>query len=158
MRRCVWALLAIGLILADRLTKLWAARTLSLGVPHPLIGDAIRLTRVHNEGGAFGFLPGNGSVFVAVSAAAAVFILVVLLFYRHSTPLLRFGLSLVLVGAVGNLIDRVAYGYVLDFFEVRGFPVFNVADSCITGGAGLIMVFALLGGDRLRSLQKADRV
>jgi signal peptidase II len=158
MRRYGWTLPAAGLILADRLTKLWAIRSLPVGEPRPLLGNAIRLTRVYNGGGAFGLFPGNGGLFIAVSAIAATLILLVLLFYRSQRRLLRAGLTLVFVGAIGNLIDRVAYGYVLDFFEVRGFSIFNVADSCITVGAALIVLYALLGGERHRSLRKADCV
>ena len=60
--------------------------------------------------------------------------------------------------ALGNLIDRLLYGFVLDFFEIRGFPVFNLADACITLGAGLIILHVLIGGDRDRARRQVDRV
>jgi signal peptidase II len=157
MRRYGWVFGIVGLLLADRLTKLWAAHALPAGMPQPLIGNAIRLTRVYNAGGAFGLFPGSGALFIAVSAVAATVILCVLLFARAQTKLLQAGLSLVFVGAVGNLIDRALNGYVLDFFEIRGFPIFNVADACITIGAGLIVLYALFGGERHRPQREADR-
>jgi signal peptidase II len=158
MRRALWFVLPITLVVLDRLTKLWAAKNLSLGIPVPLVGDLVRLTRVHNTGGAFGVFPQGQALFLAVSAVVAVSLFLVLVFARELRSLLRFGLMLVLAGAVGNLIDRAAYGYVLDYFEIRGFFVFNVADACISVGAALLVVYALWGGGRHRTRGQADRV
>jgi signal peptidase II len=140
--------LAGVLLVLDRITKAWAMRTLELGDPHPLIGNAIRLTRVHNSGGAFGVLAGSPLVFVVVSFAIAIAVLVAFIVLRGRRSVLRLALALVFVGAVGNLIDRLTVGYVVDFFEIVGFPVFNVADSCVTVGAILIVLYALVGGGR----------
>ena len=156
MGKLWWYLPTALLILCDRLTKAWALGALDLGQPRPLIGNVIRLTRVHNIGGAFGIFPGSGTLFIIVSAVIAVGIAVLLLSRHARSWLLRLGLCIVLAGAIGNLIDRIAYGYVLDFFEFRGFPVFNLADSCITVGAILIIIYVLFGGERDRSSRQAD--
>ena len=148
MLGAAFAALAGVLLVLDRITKAWAARTLVLGDPHPLIGNAIRLTRVHNTGGAFGVLAGNPLVFIIVSFVIAVAVLVAFIVLRGRRTVLRLALVLVFVGAVGNLIDRISVGYVVDFFEIVGFPVFNVADSCVTVGAILIVLYALVGGGR----------
>jgi len=148
MLGAAFAALAGVLLVLDRITKAWAARTLVLGDPHPLIGNAIRLTRVHNTGGAFGVLAGNPLVFIIVSFVIAVAVLVSFIVLRGRRTVLRLALVLVFVGAVGNLIDRLSVGYVVDFFEIVGFPVFNVADSCVTVGAILIVLYALVGGGR----------
>ncbi len=140
--------LAGALLALDRITKAWAARTLTVGDPQPLIGDAIRLTRVHNTGGAFGVLAGSPILFIVISSVISVTVVVAFLVLRGRRPLLRSALVLVFVGAVGNLVDRLSAGYVIDFFEIVGFPVFNVADSCITLGAALIVLYALVGGGR----------
>ncbi len=140
--------LAGVLLTFDRITKAWAARSLAVGDPHPLIGNAIRLTRVHNTGGAFGVLSGSPIIFVVVSSVIAVAVLVAFIVLRGRRPILRLALVLVFVGAIGNLVDRLSVGYVIDFFEIVGFPVFNVADSCITLGAVLIVLYALVGGGR----------
>jgi signal peptidase II len=140
--------LAAVLLALDRITKAWATKTLALGDPHPLIGNVIRLTRVHNSGGAFGVLAGKPAVFIAVSMVIAVAAVVVFVVLRGRRPVLRLALVFVFVGAVGNLIDRLTIGYVVDFFEVVGFPVFNVADSCVTVGAILLVLYALVGGGR----------
>ncbi|MEW5826190.1 MAG: signal peptidase II [Candidatus Bipolaricaulota bacterium] len=157
MRRVSWAPYVLLLLALDRVTKNWAARNLALGDPQPLLGDVIRLTRVHNDGGAFGLLPGNAWLFVAVSAAAAVGLVIALTVVKTRRWVLRLGLSLVLVGALGNLFDRVMWGYVLDFFEFRGFPVFNVADACITLGALSLAVYALWGGGTHRPGRASHR-
>lgn len=156
MSKLLWYLPTALLILFDRLTKLWASGALTLGRPEPLIGSTIRLTRVHNIGGAFGIFPGTGILFIIISAIIAIVMFGLLLSRRVRSNLLRFGLSIVLAGAVGNLIDRIFYGYVLDFFEFRGFPVFNVADACVTVGATLIIIYVLFGGDGHRSEEQAD--
>jgi len=132
----------------DRLTKWWAVSNLKLGEAHPLLGEAIRLTRVHNVGGAFGAFPGSGGVFIGVSMAVSAILVGVLVFRRDLSILLKVGIAVVLAGAIGNLIDRLVTGYVLDFFEIHGFPVFNLADACVTIGAGLIIVYVLFGGGR----------
>jgi signal peptidase II len=158
MDRIPYLLLSSVLILLDRLTKWWAGDRLAYGRPQPLIGQAIRLTRVHNVGGAFGLFPGSGMVFLAVSALVSVVLIVLLVAGRVRGLWTRIGASIVLAGALGNLIDRLLYGYVLDFFEIRGFPVFNLADACISVGAALIIISMLFGGGRDRPEREADRL
>ncbi len=152
-------LLIAGLVVGlDRLLKGWAASSLTLSDPRPLLGQAIRLTRVHNVGGAFGIFHGNGDLFVAVSSIVAVGLIILLLAANLRGPILKIGLALVLGGAIGNLIDRLYFGYVLDFFEVRGFPVFNLADTCVTVGVGLILIRTFLGGEKDRTSGQVHRL
>jgi signal peptidase II len=105
------------------------------------------LVRYHNEGAAFSFLADAGGwqkwFFTAIAAGASIFILYLL--KKHPTEkLFSFGLALVLGGALGNLYDRMTLGYVVDFlsFHLNGFywPAFNVADSAITVGVGILLV------------------
>ncbi len=141
-----------GLIVGlDRLAKGWAASALIRSEPRPLLGQVIRLTRVHNIGGAFGIFPGNGTLFIIVSSLVAVGLSILLLKGNVRGKLLKVGLALVLGGAIGNLIDRLWLGYVLDFFEVRGFSIFNLADACVTVGVGVILIHTLFGGERNRA-------
>ncbi len=158
MDRIPYLFLTSVLIGLDRLAKWWASTALHVGQPTPLLGQSIRLTRVHNVGGAFGIFPGSGELFLAVSGIVSLVLLALLLLGRFRGILARMGMAIVLAGAVGNLIDRLLYGFVLDFFEIRGFPVFNLADACITVGAGLIILHVLFGGDRHRTGRQADRV
>jgi signal peptidase II len=158
MARTRYFSLALTLLIVDRLTKWWASSTLELGSPDNLIGNVIRLTRVHNDGGAFGIFPGGGTVFLVVSGIVALILFLILLTMQIDSRLIRTGMACVLAGALGNLVDRIQWGYVLDFFEIRGFPIFNVADACITVGAVFIILAILFGGEHNRSKGKAHRV
>ena len=118
---------------------------LSLHESVPVIPGVFHLTLVHNRGAAFGILRNQLIVFIAVSLAAIAYIIAVI--RRSPGRLQQAALSLVLAGAAGNLIDRVALGYVVDFLDFRVWPVFNVADSAICTGAGLL-VWAMISKPR----------
>ena len=152
----LWPSLGIALliILFDQFTK-----TLILG--HFELGDSRTVTsffnvvRVHNTGAAFSFLAGASGwqrwFFVGLGAVATVFI--VWMLRRHGEQrLFCWALSLILGGALGNVIDRLLHGYVVDFIQVHYggwyFPSFNVADSAITIGAGLLIL------DELRRVRR----
>ncbi len=158
MARSRYFSLTLILLIIDRLTKWWISTTLDPGVPNNLIGNVIRLTRVHNDGGAFGIFPGGGIIFLVVSGVVSLILFLILLTMQIDSRLIRTGMAFVLAGALGNLVDRIQWGYVLDFFEIRGFPIFNVADACITVGAVFIVLAILFGGERNRSEGEADRV
>ena len=149
-----WLGIALVIILFDQFTK-----TLILG--HFELGDSRTVTsffnvvRVHNTGAAFSFLAGASgwqrSFFVGLGAVATVFI--VWMLRRHGEQrLFCWALSLILGGALGNVIDRLLHGYVVDFIQVHYggwyFPSFNVADSAITIGAGLLIL------DELRRVRR----
>ena len=151
MSRTSYFSLALALLIIDRVTKWWVDSSLELEVPNNLIGNVIRLTRVHNDGGAFGIFPGGGAVFLVVSGIVSLILFLILLTMQIDSRLIKTGMAFVLAGALGNLIDRIQWGYVLDFFEFRGFPIFNVADACITVGAVLIILSILFGGERHQS-------
>ncbi|MCX7750203.1 MAG: signal peptidase II, partial [Candidatus Bipolaricaulota bacterium] len=116
MRSARWIGLSLGVVALDQGTKAWAARALPLGVPRPLVGDFLRLTRVHNPGGAFGLFPGSTEAFIAVSGVVVAGLLGLLLWGRWR-GLPAVGGALLLGGALGNLVDRLRWGYVLDFLE-----------------------------------------
>lgn len=100
------------------------------------------LTLVRNTGAAFGLFRDQTIIFILISAAAIIFIGFYLIKKKTSYYL---PLALILGGAVGNLIDRLRFGYVVDFIDLRFWPVFNVADSCITIGA-VILFFVIIRG------------
>jgi signal peptidase II len=138
-------------ILADRLSKIFIQHSMTLLDSVSLIPGWLRIVHTENPGAAFGVLAeGNpllrSAVLIGVSAAVLVFVAFALWGRRTSfnTALTRFGLSLILGGAIGNLYDRVLHGAVTDFIEVYhgtwSFPAFNVADSAITVGAILLML------------------
>jgi len=130
-------LASLILVLADQLTKLLATKSLGSG-SIPVIGDILRLTYVKNTGAVFGILQNTNSILIWISFIVIGFIL----FYldKLSKQELVFA-ALVLSGAIGNLIDRIRLGYVIDFIDLGFWPVFNIADSLITIGViGLILV------------------
>jgi signal peptidase II len=144
LRRVVLAVLAI--VVVDQLTKVWAVAALSDG-PVSIVGDTVELNLTRNPGGAFGNFRG----LTPILAAGAVVVSVVLFrAARRATDAWTVAaLTLVLGGALGNLMDRFARspgflrGHVVDFVKVAWWPVFNVADSCITIGAVILIVRSL---------------
>jgi signal peptidase II len=119
----------------DRFSKAWFIDHFTLGESRPLV-PGIALTLVHNTGTAFGFMQNNNRLMLGV--AYLVFFLLVYSargLCERAGAWGRWGLSLVLGGALGNILDRHLYGYVVDFIDLRVWPVFNFADSAITIGA-----------------------
>ena len=134
------AVTAVAILASDQFTK-WLARSYLTQFPDgsvSIIGDALRLTFVMNRGAAFGVLQNQNALFIVVSG---VVIAVIIGSYRYSpiqSPLLNFALGLQLGGALGNLVDRLRLGYVVDFVDVSVWPVFNVADSAICIGVAIL--------------------
>jgi signal peptidase II len=134
---------SILVMVADQLSKYIV---LSLLKPHdsvPIIQNLFHITYVQNTGAAFSILRGQRYFFVLVSSA----IIFAIIYYIRKIPkekrLLRLILGLVLGGAIGNLIDRVRLGFVVDFFDFRIWPVFNVADSALVVGVCMLTYFIL---------------
>ncbi len=142
----LWLGIALVVVLLDQVTKITMSERLLYGQSEP-ITTYFNLVMVYNKGAAFSFLsdqPGwQRYFFTGVSVIASVFILWMLK-RNPDQPLFCWALALILGGAIGNLIDRVAYGHVIDFldFHVHGWhwPAFNVADSAITVGAILFVL------------------
>jgi signal peptidase II len=141
-----WLALALILLLADQVTKFWILGAYQLG-DSTFVTSFFNVVRVHNHGAAFSFLAGADGwqrwFFTALGIVAAC-VIVWLLRAHPGQKLFCFAIACILGGALGNVVDRVVYGYVIDFldFHWRGmhFPAFNVADSAITVGAiGLIL-------------------
>lgn len=146
---------ALAVIVLDQLAKAWILGLLGTeeGSYRPVVGDILWLRLVHNSGAAFGMLP-DASVFFAVAAVlVAAGIVVYSRRLADASWLVRAALGLELGGALGNLIDRVRFGYVVDFIDVRlpFWPwVFNVADAAITIGVVMLLV-SLLRPEAARS-------
>ena len=141
-----WLSLAALLIVLDQASKLWISSRFSYGESLP-VTSLFNLVLAHNTGAAFSFLSDAGGwqrwMFSVIAIAAALWIVRLLRQHAHET-LFCLALTLVLSGALGNLIDRVAYGYVVDFLDFYWgsyhFPAFNVADSAISVGAALLLL------------------
>lgn len=151
-----WLAFALVLVLADQFTKILVIGSFELGEGQAVTGF-FNLVRVHNAGAAFSFLAGASGwqrwFFTALGLVAAV-VIVWMLRNHPGQRLFCFALACVLGGAVGNVIDRVLYGYVVDFVDFHWagmhFPAFNVADSAITVGAACLILDELLRVRRAR--------
>jgi len=126
----------------DCLTKFIAQRNLALNDSIPVVKNIFHLTLVHNRGAAFGILKNQLPLFI-VTSLFAVILIAFSLKEKKGSLLYCTALSLILAGALGNLIDRLTLGYVVDFLDFRIWPVFNVADSAITIGAVLLALSIL---------------
>jgi signal peptidase II len=149
-----WLLIAALIIVADQVTKVLIIGAFQLGDVHPVTGF-FNLVRAHNYGAAFSFLHGASGwqrwFFLGIGIAATVFIVWMLRRHCHQR-LFCWALTLILGGAVGNVIDRAIHGYVVDFIQLHAsrwyFPAFNIADSAITIGAILLIL------DELRRVRR----
>jgi len=131
-------LLALAVVLFDQVSKLYIEAHMSVGSSVPVVNNVFHITLVLNPGAAFGILEHQQWFFIVV---ALLLFAAVAFFYRRLALLsqtLRLGVALFVGGALGNLIDRIRLGCVVDFFDFRIWPVFNVADTAIVLGVGLI--------------------
>lgn len=132
-------LIAALILSIDQATKAWVRSAFSPGESIPVIANILHLTYVRNPGAAFGIFQGKLWLLII----ASVIMVGAVLFYARAAagaePWLRIGYSLALGGALGNLIDRVRFGWVTDFVDLRFWPVFNVADSAIFVGVCILL-------------------
>lgn len=144
-RLWVWYALSTSVITLDQLTKEWISQALEFHQVVP-VTSWFNLVLAHNAGAAFSFLAGAGGwqrgFFISLATIAAM-VIVYLLRKHQRESVFSLALALILGGALGNLIDRIRFGYVVDFldFYVQAYhwPAFNVADMAITAGAGLLI-------------------
>ncbi len=149
--RFLW-ITGVALVL-DQLTKWWVLQTMTLGESVPVLGSFFRLTYIHNPGAVFGIRLGNPHLHLALACVA--FLVVGGLLWRLSPEdrVAGIGLALMLGGAIGNIIDRVRFGVVIDFLDfgigAARWWVFNLADTCVSVGACLlIFVFGITSKHR----------
>jgi len=146
-RNAVLFIIAFLVVAADQLTKLWIRSNLLVGQSLPETGF-FRLTHVHNTGAAFGLFYGQSFPLTVVGLVSVVIILLYALFLHRRFPFLDYrltnsALGLILGGIIGNLIDRLRFGYITDFIDVGIWPTFNIADSSIVVGV-IIFAYSLL--------------
>lgn len=141
----LYIIAALVMIVLDQVVKYWALTSLQAQHTIPLIENVFHLTYVENRGAAFSLLAQFDSrwIFVALAVIITIVIFIVLRIDYIQTALGRWSLVLVAAGALGNAIDRVIHGFVVDLFDFRliNFPVFNVADIFICVGGVLFVIY-----------------
>jgi len=137
--------LAAVLIALDQASKLWAV-TLPFRLPQPALEPWLYFTYVHNDGAAFSFLSGQRWLLSAIALGVSVWIVIYERRLQARHPLHLAGLACILAGALGNVMDRIRLGYVIDFLDLHHggrniWPIFNVADICINLGVALLILY-----------------
>ncbi len=143
----------------DQITKFIAVEQLYPASSFPIIKDVLHFTYVENTGAAFGILKDHRWIFMVLSTVMiAVMLFLMFKFKKYMHPILLVGLSFTIGGGIGNMIDRIFLGYVVDFidFTLIDFPSFNVADSFICIGVGLMVLDILLGKSNIPFLDKKE--
>ena len=144
-------LIAGVIIVLDQIVKAIVVHSMRMGFSIDILGSVVRLTRTQNSGSAFGLFKNGRIVFIIVSAAASIAIIVLRREIAKMRSWERVSFGLVLGGAVGNLIDRVRTGAVVDFLDVGigslRWPAFNVADSAITVGVAVLAFYLIFRVD-----------
>ena len=140
-----FAVIALSVVL-DQITKYFALVNLQPITSHPLINGIIELRYTTNPGIAWGMLEGKKWLFIPISSIAIILVIFILIYYRKKlSPLLAIALSMIAGGGIGNQIDRIFRGEVIDFlnFQFIDFPIFNVADCFVTVGCVLAAISIL---------------
>ena len=142
----IWLAIIVATVFLDQITKYLTIFFLKPIDTLPIIRDVIHLTYVENTGAAFGMMKDSRWIFMVTSTVAIVGILVYMFWKRPQNKLLCTALSFIVGGGIGNMIDRTLLGYVVDMIDFRliNFAVFNVADSFVCVGAGLMILYLIL--------------
>lgn len=149
MLKCLW--ISVVVLIADQVSKVIADSSLILHSPVPVLPGYFDWMLAYNEGAAFSFLAGAGGwqrwFFTALATAVSIVLIVWIKKLESHERYTAISLALILGGALGNLIDRVLYGHVIDFIQVYfgsyAYPAFNIADSAIFIGAAMLIIQAL---------------
>ena len=154
MTTAIYSAVVLVLVVADQLSKYWAVTALAQG-PFILIPDVFELELHRNPGIAFSMLSGHGWIFIPTSILMTILLFVILVRSpMRTSKLFAFSTLLIISGAIGNLIDRIVLGEVIDFFSFTliDFPIFNFADCCVVVGAILLFVYCLFGMKGMENL------
>lgn len=141
----LWSLFAGIIIVLDQLTKFLVVKYIDGGVGITLIPKVLDLVYVKNDGAAFNILSGRIGLLSIISLAFVVGVIWFMVVKKPQNKIFRAAVMLLFAGAVGNVIDRIFRGFVVDFIKTTfiSFPVFNIADIAITCGAGLLIIYLL---------------
>ncbi len=135
-------------IALDQITKSWAVNTLKDGSSIKIIGNFLRFTYAENRGAAFSILQNQRWFFIVVTVAMLIVLAFIYFRTKNLNKLSKLSIAMIAGGAIGNFIDRLILGYVVDFIDVRfgnfyNFPIFNIADSFVVCGTTLMIILIL---------------
>lgn len=136
-------LISVLIVFFDQLLKLLVRSNFYYGQSKPLVKNVFHLTYVKNTGAAFGILQEHTVLFSIFSFLIIIFLIAAKLFLYSDNLWFDIGFALIIGGAIGNLIDRLWLGYVVDYLDFRIWPVFNLADSAVVFGTGIVIIFLL---------------
>lgn len=142
------AIVIILSIIFDQVTKFWAANVLKNGDSIKIIGNFLRFTYAENKGAAFSILQNQRMFFLIITVIMLVILAIIYFRTKNISKLSKLSIAMITGGAIGNFIDRLRLGYVIDFIDVRfgslyNFPVFNIADSFVVCGTILMIILIL---------------
>lgn len=142
----VYLIISAVIIGIDQFVKYWVVATIPLGATKEFMPNLLSLTYIRNTGAAWSLLEGKMWFFYIVTVIAVVAVLYMLVKNLHGSKWFTIGLSLVLAGALGNFIDRLRLGFVVDMFQTEfiSFPIFNVADMSLVIGVACIFIYIIL--------------
>lgn len=136
---CMYYLLTALLIAGDQLLKVFIRNVMELGQSIPVLGDLFKITYIENTGMAFGMMAGKSSLLIGLPV---IVLIALALFWRrekdHYKIPFSIAVAMVIAGGASNLFDRIAFGSVTDFLDLKGFAIFNFADICATAGCVLL--------------------
>lgn len=143
----IYLIIIVGLVL-DRITKFWAVKTLMGQEDIRIIEGFFDFSYLENRGAAFGIFQGKTTILAGVTAVVLLILFVNYMRTAKRSMVFTWANGLIITGAVGNLIDRLNYGYVVDFISLHYknsyyFPSFNIADMCITFGTGFLLLYII---------------
>ena len=156
----IWLAIMVLVVFLDQLTKYLTILFLKPIPTFPIIEDVIHLTYVENTGAAFGMMKNQRWFFMIVSTVAIIALLIYLFKKKTQSKLENLSIAFIVGGGIGNMIDRVFLGYVVDMIDFRliNFAVFNVADSFVCVGAGLLMLYIVITGIQEYKMEKAKKL
>lgn len=147
------------LVVIDQLLKLLVVNTIKTGGPVTVLDPLLRFVYVENKGAAFGMLENQRWIFISLTAIVMVVLIVVLFRAKNRSKLFFVSLALIIGGGVGNLIDRIFLGYVVDYIQLSFFPpVCNFADYCITFGTVLLVIYLFFVSDFFKNKHEKEEL
>ncbi|BDF58148.1 lipoprotein signal peptidase [Christensenellaceae bacterium] len=154
----IYVLLIAAIIAGDQIVKIIVASTMAVGQSFPFIPGFVNITYVQNTGAAFSLFSSATWILAILSGVMAVIVIYILFKYKKRLDSKLFNLAMAFIagGAIGNLIDRVAHGYVIDMleFDFVNFAIFNVADSFVCVGAVMLGIFVIWFWDKHKKAGK----